>query len=325
VAERTGDADLAFLAARAAPLLGASTATQAAVIARMAPFVQSPPELRAPVPEPAWRQLLLHPGARGPLGEVLAMVFECAGEEYGARLGDFKLHPKKHAVDLAAATHPALRHLAAVARAMGSPSLNVFSTFLAVQSSGLRTPHPEDSTSLRVIPTVPFSLVVGEKFLTGMDRAAQSAAIGHALAQMRPELAPAVALGPERLALLLEATLSLSDEGYASRVDPKVLKAERKRLEKAMSSSARATLVDAVRMYRQTSRPDDLDRYLEAVRLTPLRAALLAAGDFTPVLGHLPPEGPDRHAAVRVLTAFALGGDLSALRQQTQSQLVVRR
>src|SRR6185369_11330700 len=192
--------DTAYLASRAAQLLAAPTAAQEALIAKLAPLVQSPPELRAPVSDESWRRHLLHPALRGPLGELLALLFQWAGPEYGADLDDFKLHPKKHAVDLAAPTHPALRHLVAAAGALGHPSLKLFSPFLAPQPSGRRTPHPDDAAGLRAIPTVPLSLVVGERYLTESDVAAQSAWIGHALAQLRPELAMALVLGPERLA-----------------------------------------------------------------------------------------------------------------------------
>ncbi len=324
VAERTGDADLAFLAARAAQALATPTAAQAAALAKLAPLVRAPPELRAPVSESAWRQLLLHPGARGPLGDLMALIFQHAGEAYGAKLGDFKLHPKKHAVELAAATHPALRHLAIVARGLGFESLDVFSPFLAVQTSGQRAPHPDDGAGLRVLPTAPFSLVVGEKFLAGMDAPARAAATAHGLAQCRPELALAVALGADGLSLLLEAALSLADERHVSFADPKVLKAERKRLEKAIPSSERPGVVNAIRAYQQTTTLEDFALYLEGVRLTPLRAALFAAGDFPPVLAHFIPQGREGEAAARDLAGFALGGELQALRRQTQSRLIAR-
>src|SRR5262249_44744613 len=155
------------------------------------------------------------------------VLFHWGGAEYGVDPGDFKLHPKKHAVDLATASHPALRHLMAVAEALGQRSLTLFSPFLAPQPSGRRTPHPDDAAGLRAVPTVPISLVVGERFLTETDQAAQSASIGHTLAQLRPELAMALVLGPERLALVLDAALSIGHEGHVSRVDPKILKGER--------------------------------------------------------------------------------------------------
>ncbi|HYV49726.1 MAG TPA: tetratricopeptide repeat protein [Myxococcaceae bacterium] len=316
VAERSGDADTAYLASRAAQLLAAPTAAQEALLAKLAPLVQSPPELRAPVSDESWRRHLLHPALRGPLGELLALLFQWGGAEYGADLDDFKLHPKKHAVDLGTATHPALRHLVAVAGALGHPAPKLFSPFLAPQPSGRRTPHPDDAAGLRAVPTVPVSLVAGEKLISA-DPATQAAWIGHAVAHLRPEVAMPLVLGPERLAVVLEAAVSLVHEGFVSRADPKVLKGERKRLEKAMSSAPRDALPNALRAARE----EDLTRYLEGARLTPLRVALLAAGDFAPVRTLFSPGD----AALRDLVGFALGGDLNALRQQTQSRLIARR
>ncbi|HZN91410.1 MAG TPA: hypothetical protein VFB81_01850, partial [Myxococcales bacterium] len=321
VAEWSNDPDLAFLAARAAQLLAAPTTAQVAALERLAPLVQTPPELRAPVSDDSWRQLLVHPDARGPLGDLMALLFGWAGKEYGASLGDFKLHPKKHAVDLGTATHPALRHLVAVSRALGFQSLTVLSPFLAVQTSGQRMPHPEDAAALRVVPTIPFTLVVGERFVSGTDRPTQSAIVGHALARLRPELAMTLVLEPEQLALAIDAALGLVHEGHVSSADPKALKAERKRVEKSIPSAGRGTFASAVRAYARVAGPDDLARHLEGVRRTQLRAALLAAGDFAPVR-HLLPAGAAGAAALRDLVGFALGGDLHALRRQTQSQLV---
>jgi hypothetical protein len=133
------------------------------------------------------------------------------------------------------------------------------------------------------------------------------------------------ALGPERLAHVLDAALSLGHGGHVSRIDPKILKGERKRLEKAMSSAPGDAVSNAVRAYARVALPDDLARYLEGARLTPLRAALLAAGDFAPVRASFIPAGREGDAALRDLVGFALGGELNALRQQTQSRLIVRR
>jgi len=326
LAEQSKDADTAYLASRAAQLLAKPTPAQETLLDRLAPLVQAPPELRAAVSEDSWRRHLLHPALRGPLGELLAALFQWAGAEYGVDLDDFKLHPKKHGVDLAASTHPAMRHLAALAGALGHPAPRLFSPFLAPQPSGRRTPHPEDTAGLRAIPTAPPSLIVGEQFLTAAsDQATAAARIGHAVAHLRPEVAMPAALGPERLAHVLEAALSVGHGGHVSRIDPKVLKGERKRLEKAMSSAPGDAVSNAVRAYARVALPDDLARYLEGARLTPLRAALLAAGDFAPVRTAFIPAGREGDAALRDLVGFALGGELNALRQQTQSRLIVRR
>ncbi len=325
LAERTGDLDAAFLGARAAvTLAGVPQATHEALLGKLLPKVQVPPRFRSKVTGQQWRNRLLHPAATGSIGELFALIFTEGGHKFGASAGDFKLNPKKHALSLAGASHPSLVQLAEVSSALGFEGLNLLSPYLAPQSSGRREPHADDSASLRIYPTYPLSLVVGEKFLNEPHPAALAALIGSRLAYLRPELSLVMMLPPEQLAIVFEAALSLGEPEYVCKADPKLLKAERKRLDKALDKAALGQLQRLVGKYLPVSRPDDFADYLEGARHSPIRAATLVTGDFAPVRARVFPEGAAADRAVRELLRFALGGDLHALRVETGTQLVAR-
>jgi hypothetical protein len=247
----------------------------------------------------------------------MTMLWEAWSTKFAREPGDFKLNPKKHAIDLGSSTHPALAHLSVMAAAMGFHSIGLLSPFLAPQSSSRRETHPEDSVGLKVLPTHPMSLVVGEKFVNERDAAVLYAQMGFSLAQLRPELALASAMKAEELAVMLEAALSLGAPSYVPSADPKALKGPRKQLEKVLSDTGRMALQNLVARYLAVAQPTDLRRYLDGVRLTPLRAAVLASGSFLAVKALFTPNEP----AVRALLRFALDGELRALRIATGSGL----
>jgi len=311
IAERRGDLDTASIATRAAAMLSAS-GTAGAV---------TPKPFRAPVEDAAWRQWLLHPFARGPLAELIALVWQHAGERYAPGLSDYKLHPKKHAVDPRTATHEALQHLGAVARSLGFPPLELLSPYLAPQTSRVREAHPDDAVAVKVVPVWPPRVVVGERLMTEKHQPSLYALIGRGLANLRPELLLSQLLDGDALELVVEAALSLAEPGYSSPYDAKMLKADRKQLDKSFSSEARMQLGAVCEKLLQTYRPGAVARFREGARLTPLRVALLVAGDFAPVRAQIAFEGEHADAAVRELLVFALGGELHQLRVATGTQV----
>jgi tetratricopeptide (TPR) repeat protein len=322
LAARRNDLDTALLAARASVMLGATPPAEKALLDKWAAQLSGPPQFRAPVSDQSWKEQLLHPDTRGPLGELMAFLYENAGAKYSADPSDFKLVPKKHTLDLRAASHPSLRQLALTGRALGFESLNVLSPWFAPQSSSKRSPHPDDQASFRIYPTFPFTLVVGERFFNEKDPAALAALIGSRLAYLRPELA--LSQWPsDQLWLTFEAALCLAQESRTSTADPKMLKNEIKRLSKALSNQARAELPQKVFRYLKVAKSDDLPRYFDGARQTPIRTALLVAADFA-ATARIFPEGEAAHGSLRQLLHFALGGELAALRKATGCALVAR-
>src|SRR5262249_42479423 len=160
-------------------------------------------------------------------------------------------------------------------------------------------------------------LVVGEQFITERDAGALYALMGYHLSQLRPELGMALLLPPAELKVVFEAALTLGDASYAPQSPEKQLKGERKRLEKALSPNARIGLNSVVGKYLRVAKPEDFGRYIEGVKLTPVRTAALVSGDFLAVKARVAPDAN----AVRELLKFAVGGDLHALRVETGTVL----
>jgi hypothetical protein len=66
-------------------------------------------------------------------------------------------------------------------------------------------------------------------------------------------------------------------------VDPRMVDAERRVMEKAFSEPARAALAKVARVYLPMATPGDVRQYLEGAELTAARAGLFAAGECEPV------------------------------------------
>src|SRR6185436_466273 len=120
---------------------------------------------------------------------------------------------------------------------------------------------PDDAVGVKVVPSWPAYVVVGERLTTEKNLSSLYALIGRGLAQLRPELMMAQLLDGPALELMVEAALSLGDGRYASPVDAKVLKADRKQLEKGFSSEARATLSIVAEKVLAQRRDGDLERF----------------------------------------------------------------
>lgn len=313
IAEAARDFDTAWLAAHAT-----EAGQHRALLDRLAPFVITPPSFRAPLSDRGWRELLFHPLARGPVADLMGVIFLPWAQKNAQPVSDFGLHEKKHAIHPRTATHPALVDLLLVGRQLGLEEPELYSPYLAPQTSTRRQAHPDDAVGVKMLPTFPPSVVVGERLLASKDRAAQFAQCGLALTWLRPELNLAIHLAPDALEVLFEAALTLGHKAYVSKADPKRLAAEVKRLGKGLSSSQRQALEGSVGDYLGTARPGDFARYLEGVNKTALRVALLVSGDLEVVRSEFQPA----EAAWRELLEFAFGGELQALRKETGSNVV---
>ncbi|MBS1150849.1 MAG: agmK, partial [Myxococcaceae bacterium] len=326
VAEQRKDRDSMILAAGAAALVGTPSPETLRMLRESGQVARGPVQLRMPVSDALWQSLLLHPSLRGSLGQLMALIYSQAGAKYAADLGDFKLHPKKHRIELGDSKELALNNLRYIARTLGFEGLNLYSPFLSSRISGRAERHPDEAVGLRVNPTAPLSLFLGEPLLREPDLQQLTAHLGATLALLRPELAMAVMLPPEGLAPVLEAALTFADPNYPPRVDPKLLKAEQKRLGKALSPEGKTALTRlASNLLRTHARTDLTATFFDGVRHTTSRAALLVAGDFAAVQARaLPMQSARAQYFVRELVVFAVGGDLHALRVETGSQLTAR-
>lgn len=319
-AEHEGDLDSAWSAARAAEVLNVLDAGHRAVLTRSS--VKLPPTLTKAVSTKLWRERLLHPQARGPIAEVMTLLCEAWAPQNAPSVSDFQIHPKHHAIDRRGGLHAALTELLRAAHWLALAPPAIFSPYLATQTSNQRTPHPDDSIFLKVLPTSPPSVVVGQGLLEAKDRTALHALFGAHLCALRPEVALTFMMPPDQLEALFEAALGVCDPSRVSSVSPSLLKIERKRLDKALTATTREALKTCGAAYLKAAAPGDFKRFCEGASMTTLRVALLISGDLAAVRARLLPAGPSAEPALRELLRFALGGDLRALRVATGHALV---
>ena len=73
---------------------------------------------------------LLHPKVRGPIGELMAILFEQLGHHLAVPLSHYQVNPKKHRIDVPAAQEYHIHHYRYVARLLGMEAVEVYSPFL---------------------------------------------------------------------------------------------------------------------------------------------------------------------------------------------------
>lgn len=325
---RQRDADGAYLAAQTLFFLGQSGQSERGALTRFGPLAALKELAERPLPPELWRRQLLHPALRGPLGELMAALAVHAGPLWAVPHGDLELKPKRHRVDPALFPHnPVVRDLAFVARFLGMESVELFSPYLMVLAEGpsKRAALPDPELDAMGCPTAPPSVKLGGRFFAQRPRKERLAAAAVALAAARPELVLAQ-VEPPRLQLLVDAAIGLFRDHEPPELDPKVLKKERKRLEKELSHPGRAALEQAVHRYLPTAAPGDVSTYVQAAELTAARVALLVAGDLEavrrvvlePASSRIP-----RRARVMDLVVFACSGELASLRAAVGLQVEI--
>lgn len=320
---RRKEYDSAYLAAKLSEgFFGQAGAAEDEILRKLSPLAQRREVVRSALSESLWHGVLIHPSLRGPLGEMMAVLFECAGKQHAVSHSEYKVNPKKHRVDLEAiADQPALRQLRYLTRVLGLPRMEVYSPYLTAmaQPPGRRSGETPDAALVaELMQTEPPSLKLGGRFASA-DPKDRLALISFTVALARPELGWSRRAGRAELELLVSGALTLVTDRLTFSADERAVKRARRQLEKSLSGSGMAALATVARKYAQLARPDDLDTYLEGAELTAARAALFVSADPLAVKRTLI-EGRGlfvrvgQKKLVRELLLFALGGELAELR-----------
>ena len=323
--------DLAYLSAQVLEhVLGHSGPTEKEVLTKLKPLAEESARASRPLPPSGWHQHLFHPDVRGPLGEILALLGNACLSKLERGFGAYKVHPRKHRVELAQAAEPALHQLRYVARVLGLEGMEVYSPFLVAQRESRLKRSAEAladaGLGVSVLLTDPLALRVGGRFFTEKPERDALAMLGAGLSAARPDLVLAQLLPFDELELWLQAAVSLFTEHYPFTVDPRAMQKTRKLLEKTLDEGVRARLGQLIRTYVPTADPADLTRFSEGVELTTLRAALFVSGSVEAVKRLMMSESdtfsrvPDP-TKIRELIRFALSSDLQALRKSVGMQL----
>jgi hypothetical protein len=318
--------DGAWLAAQAvAGFIGTPGEEEKEVLSRLGPYAKRKEKEVAPRPltDRLWQSHLFHPKVRGPLSDLLGILFEQVGHLYAVPFQQYQIVPKKHRIDVSTSQEYYLHHYRYVARLFGMEALELYSPFLIVKREQLarrsNEPLPDPMLNVELLQTHPASVRVGRKFFDEQGQKEVYYLLGRTLALARPELAFSQRLAPDRLEALLQAALSLVARQIQPTVEPRAFEEARRLLEKNLSEPARAALAKVVRAYLPTATPTDIRNWLEGVELTAARAGLFAAGEMEPVHRMLSGEtGSGSRVTtatkLRDLLVFATSEDLHALR-----------
>jgi tetratricopeptide (TPR) repeat protein len=324
LAAKRKDYDSAWLAAQVVSgLIGEVGTGEREILTKLTPYAKKRETAERALTDRLWQQHLFHPRVRGPLSELMAVLFEQAGGLYKEDFARYNVVPKKHLIDVSLAAEYHLTHYRYVSRLLGMQQLALYSPFLVAQRDRIakKTSEapPDPMLGVEILHTDPVGLRVGGKFFNEQGQREAYYLLARTMALLRPELALTARLSAERLEAILQAAISLSVDRFRFTADLRAIDTERKLLERALSEQARAALARITRDYVKVATPNDLRNYLEGAELTAVRAGAFVAGEIEPVKRMVMAETGaafrvQPRSKIRELMAFALGDDLHALR-----------
>lgn len=324
LAARRKDYDSAWLAAQVATgLIGEAGQGEKEILSKLGPYAKKREVAQRPMTDRLWQQHLFHPKARGPLAELMSIVFEQASTLYKEDFIRYNLNPKKHFIEIATAPEYQIHHYRYVSRLLGMDQVSLFSPFLVTTRERMAKkttdPAPDPMVGVEICHTDPVCLRVGGKFFSETGQKEIYYLLGRTMALLRPELALTQRLSVERLEAVLQAAISLSVDRFRFTADLRVIDVERKALEKHLTEQARTALARITKEYVKVATPNDLRNYLEGAELSATRAGAFVAGEIEPVRKMVMAETGSAfrvqpRSKIRDLMVFALGEDLHALR-----------
>ncbi len=327
--------DEVWLAAQVAQgLIGEVGKHEEEVLRKLAPYAKKREQAQQPLTDRLWRSHLFHPRVRGPIADVMAILFDQVGHHFAAPHAQYQLNPRKHRIDVAGSPVLQVHQYRYVSRLLGMEAVELYSPYLVATLERMEKrsndPAPEPLVGVEICHTHPVCLKVGGRFFPrDTNEVTQKELLyqlGRTFALLRPELALSQRLAAEKLEALLQAAISLSQRRFRFTADMRAIEEFRKLLEKSLTAQAHAALAREVAAYVASAQADDLKHYLEGAELTALRAGLLVAGEVEPVKRMVAGETGSAYRVqprtkIRDLMVFALSEDLHALRVAVGTQV----
>jgi tetratricopeptide (TPR) repeat protein len=324
LAARRKDYDSAWLAAQVVTgLIGEGGASEREILTKLGPYAKKKEVASRALTDRLWQSHLFHPKVRGPMSELMAILYEQVGHLFKEDFPRYQINPKRHLVDINGSQEYQIHHFKYVARLLGMETVALYSPFLITTRERMAKktaePAPEPNVGIEICHTHPACLKVGGKFFSETGQKEVYYMLGRAMALLRPELALSQRLSAERLEAVFQAALSLSVDRFRFTAAPERLDAERRGLEKALTEQARTALARITKEYVKVATTNDLRNYLEGAELTAVRTGLFVAGEIEPVKKMVLGETGtmfrvQTRSKIRDLMVFALSDDLHALR-----------
>jgi tetratricopeptide (TPR) repeat protein len=331
------DYDAAFLAAQVVvSLTQEAGAGEKEILSKLTPYAKKRETAQRALSDRQWHEHLFHPKARGPLAELLAILFEQVGHIYSVPILQHQVNPKRHRIDTSTAQEYQIHHYRTVAKTLGMQAVELYSPYLVTARERLAKktsePAPEPMIGVEICHTHPVCLKVGGKFFGEPGQKEVYAMLGRTMAFLRPELALMKRLAPDRLRVVIQAAVAVTGLPFPYTAPPQLLDAERQPLERALNEPARAALARVAQEYVRKATPKDVDELLEGAERTSIRTAMFVAGEVEPVKKVLTGEAGagqrlTQKAKLSELATFAVSEDLGVLRKAvgTSVEVVVKK
>jgi tetratricopeptide (TPR) repeat protein len=331
---RSKNYDLAYLAAQAAQgFFGEDGPGEREILSKLTPYAKKREIAQQPLNDRLWKMHLLHPKIRGPISELMAILFEQVGHHLAVPLSQYQINPKKHRIDVPTAQEYQIHHYRYVARLLGLEAVELYSPFLVATRDRLNKksndPVPDPLIGIEICQTHPVGLRIGGKFFSEPGQREVYYLLGRTLALLRPELALSQRVAPARLEALFQAAITLSVSDFRFTVDRRAIDFERGLLQRSLAEPARVALDRASREYLRAGPHTSFSDYLQGAEMTASRTGLFVAADVDSVKKMVHGEtGAAYHvgatAKLRDLVTFAVSEDLHALRAAVGNRVEVQ-
>lgn len=271
--------DTAWLAAQAATVfLGSKGEDEKAMVQKLTPWARKKSLPQKPLTPQHWN-LLCHPNVRGPLREFLGLLYLHAGSLFKEDYAKYQINPRKHQLELSKSLEYPLGHLKEVLGLLSLNQLSVFSPFLV--SSRTKTAGrgaealPEASGGVVICNTSPVSIRLDRRFFaeTGPDEVYFW--LAQILTLARPEFVWTHIMPLERLEILFQAAVTLTQEPFPYTVNAQQMEPDRQALERVLPVVVRNRLKQLVKEMLASNANRSLAGYFEGAELTSLRVGAL--------------------------------------------------
>ncbi|MBI5542804.1 MAG: tetratricopeptide repeat protein, partial [Deltaproteobacteria bacterium] len=279
------DYDGAFVAAQVAThLVGEAGADEREILTKLAPYARRREQASKQLTGNLWTSLIYHPKVKGPMGDILALVYEKLGSYYAKKHSAYGIDPRTDRIDLESSLELAVQTYKYVVKILDMEALALYSPFLIhtrerikQKGAGLIPPADRDLL-LEVLHTHPVSLKAGGKLFSEQAQKELYFFLGKTMAFARPELALARLLPAEKLDAVFQAAVISGVPSFRPTADPRAIDQEMRVIER-LEPQFRTALARLGREYVNSASGTNIRDYVEGAELTANRVGALISTD----------------------------------------------
>jgi tetratricopeptide (TPR) repeat protein len=307
--------DKAYTAAQVLTyLLGVATPEEQQVVAKLKRFARDSASKN--MTDRLWTEHLYHEKVRGPLAEILALIYGQAGSLFTQSHRDLGIHPKRDEIDVGSSMLFFVNMYKYIARTLSMEALRLYR--VEGRAGGLS-----------LVSTNPVALVAGEEMFKDRPKKELWFSIAKAMAFSRPELIMARLMPHDQLDVVFQAACSLGTSRFVVSGDPGKVEKMRRQLERTLPESSRMPLKQLARRYCDVQQTGDVRAYMDGAELTSNRAGILMCGDIDVAKKAILSEKAQvsklrDQTKVRDLVLFCLSEEYATLRDQLGLSVVVK-